>query len=60
MEEIRKFKSQMENEIGLQVTLGNEIFTTSAAKRVQGHHEKIDSSAAALILQTYLDQKWRK
>jgi putative Holliday junction resolvase len=41
---------------GLPVHLVPEQFSTKAAERLQGKHAKIDASAAALILESYLMQ----
>jgi RNase H-fold protein (predicted Holliday junction resolvase) len=33
-----------------------EMFTSKEAERIQGRSEKTDASAAAIILQSYLDR----
>ncbi len=40
--------------VGLPIHLVPELYTTQAAARLQGKHEKIDAAAAALILDSYL------
>jgi putative Holliday junction resolvase len=49
-----KLKSELEKEINLPVIFENEIFTTREAERIQGKTKKIDASAAALILKSYI------
>ena len=56
LKEIEKFKLGLEKETKLSVIYENEVLTTQQAKRFQGGIEKIDASAAALILQSYLDR----
>lgn len=56
LEKIEKFKKMLEKETGLLVIYENEVLTTQQAKR-EGESKKIDASAAALILQSYLDKE---
>lgn len=56
MEEVREFAEYLTDEFGLEVVYEPEIFSTLQAARIQGEHEKIDASAAAVILQSYLDR----
>jgi putative Holliday junction resolvase len=56
MEEVRDFKEYLEEEFGLEVVFEPEILSTAQASRIQGEHGKIDASAAAIILQSYLDR----
>ena len=49
------FKSELEKR-GLVVHLEPEFMTSMHAERLQGKHDKIDASAAAIILQSYLDK----
>jgi len=44
----------------LTVRLEPEFLTSAEAERVQGKNDKIDASAAALILKSYLDKKKQK
>lgn len=66
----KKFKIKLEQELGLSVVFENETLTTKAAERLppkkrfdsqrvrkQKTLPKIDASAAALILKTYLARK---
>lgn len=57
MEEIKIFVSALEKETLLPVHLEPEFLTSAQASRIQGEHKKIDTSAATLILQAYLDKK---
>jgi len=50
------FKKKLEAE-GFTVHLEPEFMTSVHAERFQGRNEKIDASAAALILQSYLDRE---
>jgi RNase H-fold protein (predicted Holliday junction resolvase) len=56
MEEVRDFKEYLEEEFGIEVVFEPEILSTLQASRIQGEHIMIDSSAAAIILQSYLDR----
>lgn len=56
MEEIEKFKGTLEEKTGLKVWLEPEFLTSVQAKQVQGENEMHDASAAAIILQSYLDK----
>lgn len=57
MEKITPFQKELEETSGLPVFWEKEFMTTQAAERIQGAHKGIDASAAALILQSYLDRK---
>jgi putative holliday junction resolvase len=50
-----KFKEQLEAK-GFRVIWEAEFMTSIQAERIQGKNEKSDASAAALILQSYLDR----
>ena len=41
---------------GFEVVFEPELFTSAAAERLQGKNSETDASAAALILQSYLDR----
>ncbi len=56
MAEIEKFKILLEKEIGLPVIFETEVLTTKQAANSQPESKKLDASAAALILQSYLDR----
>lgn len=60
MAEIEKFKILLEKEIGLLVIFETEVLTTKQAAASQPDNKKLDASAAALILQSYLDRKNRE
>jgi len=55
-EDIAEFKAQLEGR-GFTTKLELEFMTSQQAEREQGKHAKIDASAAALILQSYLDKQ---
>ncbi len=55
--EAKKFKSKLEQELGLPVELVSEIFSSAEANRVVEKDEETDARAAALILQSYLDRQ---
>lgn len=55
-EDVEAFKKQLE-ENNFTVYLELEFMTSVQAERFQGKHDKIDASAAALILQAYLDRE---
>ena len=55
MKEVRSFINHLEVK-GLDVVYEPEIFSTMQAERIQGQHTDIDASAAAVILQSYLDR----
>lgn len=56
LEDSLKFKSILEQH-GLIVHLELEFLTSASAAAIQGMNEKLDASAAALILQRYLDKQ---
>lgn len=56
MAKIEKFKSLFEKEISLSVEFENEVLTTKQAERYTGKQPYTHASAAALILQSYLDK----
>ncbi len=51
-----EFKNQLETE-GYKVHLEPEFMTSENAERVQGKHDMLDASSAALILQSFLDKR---
>lgn len=53
------FKSNLEK-IGFKVHLEPEFMTSINAERFQGKNDMLDASAAALILQSFLDKKQSK
>jgi putative Holliday junction resolvase len=54
---IQKFISALEGETSIEVISENETLTTKAATHIQGKHDKIDASAAALILNSFLERQ---
>jgi putative holliday junction resolvase len=54
-DDVEVFKKNLEGR-GLKVHLELEFMTSMQAERLQGKIEKLDESAAALILQGYLDR----
>jgi len=56
MTKIRNFKEQLENLTTLPVLFEPEFMTSQNAERFQGKNDMHDASAAALILQSYLDR----
>ena len=56
MSESLEFKKQLETN-GLTVYLEPEFMTSANAERFQGKHDMLDASAAALILQSFLDKE---
>ncbi len=55
MERITAFKRELEEKLKLPVMFQEEYFTTEEARRFQGRGGDTDASAAALILQRFLD-----
>lgn len=54
-QEVEVFKKELEK-MGFIVRLELEFMTSQQAERLQGKNDKSDASAAALILQSYLDR----
>ena len=52
---ILALKRQLEDS-NMKVFLEPEFMTSMQAERFQGKHDKLDASAAAIILQSYLDK----
>ncbi|MCR4306660.1 MAG: Holliday junction resolvase RuvX [Candidatus Yonathbacteria bacterium] len=57
MEHITPFKKELEDTTNLPVHFEREFMTSAEAKHVQGDVGSLDASAAALILQSYLDKQ---
>jgi putative holliday junction resolvase len=63
MSAIRDFKKMLEDALALEsafvvpVIFEPEFLTSHQAQHFQGKHDLLDASAAALILQSYLDRK---
>jgi putative Holliday junction resolvase len=56
MKDIRAFKEKLENQFARPVIFEPEFLTSHQAVQFQGKNAEIDASAAALILQSYLDR----
>jgi putative holliday junction resolvase len=56
MEDVKEFKERILEEFEVETIFEPELFSTIQASRIQGEHDTIDSSAAAVILQSYLDR----
>lgn len=52
---ILAFKEKLES-VNVKTVLELEFMTSQQAERLQGKNDKLDASAAALILQAYLDR----
>ncbi len=57
MEKITPFKKELESATNLPVHFEHEFMTSAAAGHLQRRGEMIDASAAAIILQSYLDKR---
>ena len=57
MSKILELKKNLENETKLSVILEPEFLSSHQAAYFQGQHELLDASAAAIILQSYLERK---
>jgi putative Holliday junction resolvase len=57
MPEIEKLKKKLEEKTKLAVFFEPEFMTSSQAELIQGKNEMHDASAAAIILQSFLDKK---
>jgi putative Holliday junction resolvase len=56
MKSVHEFKRRIEDTLHLPVIFEPEFLTSHQAERTQGKSELLDASAAALILQSYLDR----
>jgi putative holliday junction resolvase len=59
MEEIEKFKKILEEKLKIKVYLEPEFLTSAQAKQITGENIMHDASAAAIILQSFLDKDGR-
>lgn len=57
MVEIEEFKKNLEEKLKIKVFYEPEFLTSQQAKKIQGENQMHDASAAAIILQSYLDRK---
>ena len=56
MEKILPFAEELKSASGLPIEFMTEVLTSQEAKHIQGDNELNDASAAAIILQSYLDR----
>lgn len=56
MQKVRDLQIRLVEDTGLPVHLEPEILSSFEARRVRGKHEDLDASAAAIILQSYIDK----
>lgn len=57
MDKIQKFKKDLEEKIEVEVFFEPEFLTSAQAERIQGKTSLHDASAAAIILQSFLDKR---
>jgi|SRR3989344_1462103 len=57
MADILEFKSNLEKITKLPIYFEPEFMTSEQARFFQGEHKNLDASAAAIILQSYLDRR---
>lgn len=57
MKEIIPFVKNLEEKLGLPISMHPEFLTSQEADRLQGRNNMRDASAAALILKSFLDTK---
>ena len=57
MKRIKIFKETLEEASGKRVVFEPELFSTQEAKRGQEEAKSLDASAAAIILQSYIDKQ---
>lgn len=55
MAKINEFKKELEEKFKTEVIFEPEFMTSQQAERIQGKNEMQDASAAAIILQSFLD-----
>ena len=56
MSQIKMFKDQLELATGIEVTYEPEMLSSHQATHFQGKNAMIDASAAAIVLQSYIDR----
>lgn len=54
MEGVHRLRAELQEKCGVDVIFEPELLTSAEAERIQGKNDKIDASAAAIILQSYL------
>lgn len=60
MKEILDFRDVLEKELNVDVVMYSEIYSSAQAEFFQGKTNMLDASAAAIILQSYLESKKNK
>ena len=60
MKDIEIFMEQLKKEIDVPLYLEPEFFTSHQAQKIQGKNDMLDASAAAIILQSFLDKENNK
>lgn len=60
MKEVSEFAIELKEKFSLPINFEPEFLTTHQAKSIQGESAMTDASAAALILQSFLDRKVSK
>ena len=60
MKEIIDFREVLEKELNVDVIMCSEIYSSAQAEFFQGKTDMTDASAAAIILQSYLESKKNK
>lgn len=60
MKEILDFRDVLEKELNVDVIMYSEIYSSAQAEFFQGKTDLLDASAAAIILQSYLESKKNK
>lgn len=53
---IKKFADDLKREVGKEVRYEPEFLSSHQAQSIQGKNEMLDASAAAIILQSFLDR----
>ncbi|TSC65019.1 MAG: Holliday junction resolvase-like protein [Candidatus Doudnabacteria bacterium Gr01-1014_77] len=56
-EEVMEFKKKLEALCGLEIELADERLSSKMAENISGHHKNIDSLAAQIFLQNYLNKQ---
>lgn len=56
MADIKAFKQKLEDRLGKPVVFEPEFMSSAQAERFQGKNDMLDASAAAVILQSFLDR----
>ena len=56
MQKIKIFAGALEKQIGISVRYEPEFLTSAQARHIQGDSQTLDASAAAIILQSFLDK----